>query len=145
MEIGLAGAEMFQADRSTDMKELIVSFRNFANAPKNELGYTSTSWRRHGQVYLLHELHYLNTTSHLHVYQVIPSFMISDGSSVRVCPSRPLQCLLPRPAVFLLLRLIFHDWHKLLENLSVNRTIIIEMELELVWFSGYALHAAASR
>jgi len=75
------------------MTELIVAFRNFANAPKNELGYTSTpstSWRGHGQVYLLHELHYLNTTSHLHVYQVIPSFTFSDGSSVRVCTSRPL-------------------------------------------------------
>ena len=146
-EMGLVGAELFHADRSADMTELIVAFRNFANAPKNELSYTSTpstSWRGRGQVYLLHELHYLNTTSHLHVYQAIPSFTFSDGSSVRVCTSRPLQCLLPRPAVFLILRLIFHDWHKLLENLSVNR-IIIEMELEVVWVSGDALHAAASR
>ena len=28
------GAELFQADRRTDMTTLIVSFRNFANAPK---------------------------------------------------------------------------------------------------------------
>lgn len=72
----------------------------------------------------------MNTSSHLHVYQVIPSFTFSDDCSV--CASRPLQCLLPSPAVFLLL-LIFHDWHKLLENLSVNLRIIIEMELEVVW------------
>lgn len=29
----------------------------------------------------LHEIHYLNTTSHLHVYQVIPSSTFTDGSS----------------------------------------------------------------
>ena len=29
------GAELFYADRGTDMTTLIVTFRNFANAPKN--------------------------------------------------------------------------------------------------------------
>ena len=28
------GAELFRADRRTDMTKLIVAFRNFANAPK---------------------------------------------------------------------------------------------------------------
>jgi hypothetical protein len=28
------GAELFHADRQTDMKKPIVAFRNFANAPK---------------------------------------------------------------------------------------------------------------
>jgi hypothetical protein len=29
------GAELFHADKQTDMTKLIVAFRNFANAPKN--------------------------------------------------------------------------------------------------------------
>ena len=29
------GAELFHADRQTDMTKLIVGFRNFANAPEN--------------------------------------------------------------------------------------------------------------
>ena len=29
------GAESFHANRQTDLTELIVAFRNFANAPKN--------------------------------------------------------------------------------------------------------------
>jgi len=35
MKIRQAGAELFRADRQTDRhNELIVAFRNFANAPK---------------------------------------------------------------------------------------------------------------
>jgi len=30
------GAEFFHADRQTDMTKLLVAFRKFANAPKNE-------------------------------------------------------------------------------------------------------------
>jgi hypothetical protein len=36
MEIRIVGAELFHADRQTDKTKLIVAFRNFANAPKNE-------------------------------------------------------------------------------------------------------------
>jgi hypothetical protein len=32
------GAELFHADGQTDMSNLPVAFRNFANAPKNERG-----------------------------------------------------------------------------------------------------------
>ena len=35
IKIRLAGAEFFLADGQTDMK-LIIAFRNFANAPKNQ-------------------------------------------------------------------------------------------------------------
>jgi hypothetical protein len=35
MNIHPVGAELFQTDRQTDITELIVAFRNFANAPKN--------------------------------------------------------------------------------------------------------------
>jgi hypothetical protein len=35
MKIRPVGAELFHADGRTDMKKLIVVFRNFANAPKN--------------------------------------------------------------------------------------------------------------
>jgi hypothetical protein len=35
MKIHSVGAKLFHADRKTDMTELIVAFRNFANAPKN--------------------------------------------------------------------------------------------------------------
>ena len=36
MEISREGAELLHADRRTGMAKLIVIFRNFANAPKNE-------------------------------------------------------------------------------------------------------------
>ena len=36
MKIRLVGAELFHADGQTDMKKLIVAFRNFVNAPKSE-------------------------------------------------------------------------------------------------------------
>jgi len=40
MKIRPVGAELLQADRQTDgrtdMTKLLVAFRNFANAPKNE-------------------------------------------------------------------------------------------------------------
>jgi hypothetical protein len=32
------GAELFHTDTQTDVLKLIVSFRNFANAPKNVIG-----------------------------------------------------------------------------------------------------------
>ena len=34
MKIRPVGAELFHADGRTDIKTLIVAFRNFANAPK---------------------------------------------------------------------------------------------------------------
>jgi hypothetical protein len=36
MKIRPVGAEFLQADRRTDMTKLIVSLRNFANAPKTD-------------------------------------------------------------------------------------------------------------
>jgi hypothetical protein len=35
MNIRTVGAELFQADRLTDMTELTAAFRNFVNASKN--------------------------------------------------------------------------------------------------------------
>jgi hypothetical protein len=35
MKICPVGAELFHADGRTDITKLIVAFRNFANAPKN--------------------------------------------------------------------------------------------------------------
>jgi len=35
MKIHRVGAEIFHADRQTDMTKLIVAFQNFAIAPKN--------------------------------------------------------------------------------------------------------------
>jgi hypothetical protein len=35
MKIRPVGAELFRADRRTDMTKLTVAFRNFANAPQN--------------------------------------------------------------------------------------------------------------
>jgi hypothetical protein len=37
MKIRQVEAELFHADRQTDMMKLIVAFRNFVNALKNEL------------------------------------------------------------------------------------------------------------
>jgi len=37
MKIRPVGAELFNADGRTDMTKLIVAFRDFANALKNEL------------------------------------------------------------------------------------------------------------
>jgi hypothetical protein len=38
MKIRPVGAELFHADRRTDMTKLMVVFRNFAKAPKKEQG-----------------------------------------------------------------------------------------------------------
>ena len=55
MKIRPVGAELFHADRQTDMTKLIVAFRNFAKAPKNSLMlslcpsvnlYQRLMWRR---------------------------------------------------------------------------------------------------
>ena len=35
MKICPVGAELFHADRQTDMTNILVAFRNFANAPKH--------------------------------------------------------------------------------------------------------------
>jgi len=35
LQIRRVGAELFHADRQTDMTKLTLAFRNFANAPKN--------------------------------------------------------------------------------------------------------------
>jgi hypothetical protein len=35
MKIRPVGAELFRADRRTDMTKLIIAFSNFVNAPKN--------------------------------------------------------------------------------------------------------------
>jgi hypothetical protein len=40
MKIRPVGAELFYADRQTDITKLTVAFRNFANAPNNY----STQW-----------------------------------------------------------------------------------------------------
>ena len=37
MKILSVGAELFRADGQTDMMELTVAFRNFANAPKVDI------------------------------------------------------------------------------------------------------------
>jgi hypothetical protein len=42
------GAELFHADRQTDMTKLIVAFRNFANAPKKTLTLFRTKKNRLG-------------------------------------------------------------------------------------------------
>jgi hypothetical protein len=41
MKIRSAGAELLHMERQTDMMKLIVAFRNFTNAPKNQ--FTSTN------------------------------------------------------------------------------------------------------
>jgi hypothetical protein len=59
MKIRLMGAELFHADRRTDVTQLIVAFRNFANARKREAalievvltGVNVTKWRQH-EVYV---------------------------------------------------------------------------------------------
>jgi hypothetical protein len=42
MKIRPVGAELLHADGRTDMTNLIVAFRNFANAPKNDFKYEET-------------------------------------------------------------------------------------------------------
>jgi len=41
MKISTAGAELLQTDRRKNMTKLIVTFRNFAKAPKNLLDYSA--------------------------------------------------------------------------------------------------------
>ena len=38
-----------QTDGKTDMTKLIVAFRNFANAPKNEMGRERSMWHVWGE------------------------------------------------------------------------------------------------
>jgi len=38
MKLRPVGAELFHVDGRTDMMKLIVAFRHFVNAPKNEQG-----------------------------------------------------------------------------------------------------------
>jgi hypothetical protein len=48
MKIRPVGAELFHAggrtDGQTDVTKLTVAFRNFANAPKNDLGSVDVDW-----------------------------------------------------------------------------------------------------
>jgi Flp pilus assembly protein TadB len=56
-KIGSMGAELFSADRRTDMTKQIVSFRNFANAPKNLMMLQSIEKCNHVlSVYFKHTL-----------------------------------------------------------------------------------------
>jgi 3-dehydroquinate dehydratase len=48
MEILPVGAEMFHADRQTDMMQLIVTFHNFTNTTKNDV---LTEWRNGEIIY----------------------------------------------------------------------------------------------
>jgi hypothetical protein len=53
MKILPLGAELFHAgtmtDGQTDLKELVVAYRNFANAPKNESLSPSAGVKRAGE------------------------------------------------------------------------------------------------
>jgi len=46
MQIRPVGAEMFHADGRTDMTMIIVAFRNFANASKNNCTHNISRLRR---------------------------------------------------------------------------------------------------
>jgi hypothetical protein len=48
------GAELFHTDRHTDMKNLTVAFRNFANVPKKE-PLLSTITRNYGYQFMLND------------------------------------------------------------------------------------------
>ena len=41
MKIRSVGAELFHADRGTDMTKITVAFRNIANAPNNDSARTA--------------------------------------------------------------------------------------------------------
>jgi hypothetical protein len=45
MKIRPVGAELFYADRQTDMTKLMVAFRNFANAHSEPLVTRSDKWQ----------------------------------------------------------------------------------------------------
>jgi hypothetical protein len=57
MKIRRVGAELFRADRRTDMTKLIVAFRNFAKVPKNALFF----------FFLLYRLKQYKTRCEVHV------------------------------------------------------------------------------
>jgi hypothetical protein len=46
MEIRPVGAELFHADRQTDMIQLIVVFRDIAKAPEEHWRWVCASWAR---------------------------------------------------------------------------------------------------
>jgi len=47
MKIRPVGAELFHADKRTDVTKLIVAFRNFANAPKKEWKFSTPGVENH--------------------------------------------------------------------------------------------------
>ena len=49
MKIRPVGDELFHADGRTDMTELMVAFRNFANVPEN-LSVPASTWNLHPSV-----------------------------------------------------------------------------------------------
>ena len=62
----LVSPEWFRADIRTDMTELIVAFRNFANAPTNAMPSLELSLRRlwhERQIFLTGSLHSLSVNS----------------------------------------------------------------------------------
>jgi hypothetical protein len=54
MKICLVGAEIFQSDGQIDMKQIVVFFRNFANAPKTNQIHTIKLKYRQLLVIFLH-------------------------------------------------------------------------------------------
>jgi hypothetical protein len=52
MKIRPAGAALFQADGQTDMTKLVVAFRSFAIAPKDEIDETNGEHMCRGEVNL---------------------------------------------------------------------------------------------
>jgi hypothetical protein len=51
MKICAVGAEVFHADRDTDMTKLIVAFCNLANAPKIEVARMLKNLRSHASLF----------------------------------------------------------------------------------------------
>ena len=56
MKILPVGAELFRTDGQTDMTKLIVAFRNFANAPKEEVHDLKYLTLSACEIFLLFEL-----------------------------------------------------------------------------------------
>jgi hypothetical protein len=61
MKIRTVGAELLHADGQTDMTNLIVTFHNFANAPKNAYRLQSSRIQTENVIIV----------SHVHIFQLL--------------------------------------------------------------------------
>jgi hypothetical protein len=89
MKVRPVGAQLFHADRRTDMTKLIVVFRNFTEAPKTEnTGKMSSSHHKNKQYINYHPLWHINSHNllyHRHLFNISFHLIVLIRARRRLC------------------------------------------------------------